>query len=173
MLQRQLPMSSPSSNLTEIVPSIWYARLNGREEISQFLPPDNWQPLFGNHSWRNSRWYSGKAIYKKIPKNTGMVSIYVEQTAEEIGKNLDTAHKACKRAKFIIALVRQPIRISTSYGPNRYVYRIDSRDKETTAPYDHTTSDRQPSDVTAKTPPHVDRCECCGRRDIFATVAAG
>ena len=106
-----------------------------------------------------------KEFYKKIPKNTGMAKIYAEQTAEEIGKGLDTAYNACARAKNIIALVRQSIRISSSYGPNRYVYRIDSRDKETIAPYDHTIHDRlpTPNEVTAKTPPHVDRCECCGQ----------
>ena len=105
-----------------------------------------------------------KEFYKKLPKNTGMAKLYSDTTLLELNGGLDTVELACSRAKNILALVRQSIRISTSYGPNRYVYRIDSRDKEITATYDHTLNDRRPNsnEVTAKTPPHVDRCECCG-----------
>ena len=110
-----------------------------------------------------------KELYKKLPKNTGMARLFAENTLAEIGTGLDTVELACNRIKALLSLVRQSIRIASSYGPDDYVYRIDSRDKEISSlpAHDHTLHDRHfaASDVTAATPPmtSVDKCECCGQ----------
>jgi hypothetical protein len=91
-----------------------------------------------------------KELYKKLPKNTGMARLFTEQTLQELGTGLDTVDLACNRIKALLSLVRQSIRIATSYGPDEYVYRIDSRDKEVTSspatppapPVDHGYYDR-------------------------------
>jgi transposase InsO family protein len=115
-----------------------------------------------------------KEVYKKLPKNTGMARQFAETTLLELNGKLDTVELACHRIKALLALVRQSIRIAASYGPEEYVYHIDSRDKEIstiahspptppTPPYDHSQNDRRASDVTAQTPAFVERCECCGQ----------
>ena len=118
-----------------------------------------------------------KELYKKLPKNTGMAKLFTEHTIKEIGGGLDTVEKASLRIKGLLSLVRQSIRIATSYGPDNYDYRIDSRDKEitnsssssssyavaTTPPASETTrSDKRlPVDIYSHQP-YVERCECCG-----------
>ena len=77
-------------------------------------------------------------------------------------------------------MVRQSIRIATSYGPDNYDYRIDSRDKEiTNSSYSSSSSSssssshahssaknkrilkRSAADCERSTE-HVEKCECCG-----------
>ena len=107
----------------------------------------------------------------------GMAKLFTELTIKEIGGGLDTVVKASLRIKGLLALVRQSIRIATSYGPDNYDYRIDSRDKEitntctsaasyalaTTPPASETTrSDKRlPVDIYSHQP-YVEKCECCG-----------
>ena len=113
-----------------------------------------------------------KELYKKLPKNTGMAKLFTEITIKEIGVGLDTVEKASLRIKGLLALVRQSIRIATSYGPDNYDYRIDSRDKAITntstsaASYalasETTRSDKRlPVDIYSHQP-YVEKCECCG-----------
>ena len=73
-----------------------------------------------------------KEFYKKLPRNTGMAKLFIEKTTTEVGAGLDTVDRTVYRIKTLLAEVRQAIRIATSYGPNDYDYRIDSRDKEIT-----------------------------------------
>jgi hypothetical protein len=72
--------------------------------------------------------------------------------------------------------VRQAIRLASSYGPEEYIFRIESKDKEIPCPPTHhhnqhrssndatkTQNDkRSANDVTAATPAMVAYYECCG-----------
>ena len=73
-----------------------------------------------------------RILYKMLPQNSGMLKQFTEQITSEVGKGLDTVLNAVYRIKSVLAMVRQAIRIATSYGPDSFVYRIDSRDKEIT-----------------------------------------
>jgi hypothetical protein len=107
-----------------------------------------------------------KIFYKKLPRNTGMARLFVENTKSELKGGLDTVEKACNRLKKLLSLVRQAIRIASSYGPEEYVFRIESKDKEIPSSpptHDHTQHEkRSVNDVTAATPAFVAYCECCG-----------
>ena len=56
-----------------------------------------------------------KILYKKLPQNSGMLKLFTENTASDLGKGLDTVLKAVYRIKAVLALVRQAIRIATSH----------------------------------------------------------
>jgi hypothetical protein len=71
-----------------------------------------------------------KIFYRKLPRNTGMAKLYVASTRAELDGGLDTVEKAVLRVKKLLAVVRQAIRLASSYGPEEYVFRIESRDNE-------------------------------------------
>ena len=52
----------------------------------------------------------------------GMAKLFTELTVKEIGGGLDTVEKASLRIKGLLALVRQSIRIATSYGPDKILH---------------------------------------------------
>ena len=126
-----------------------------------------------------------KILYKKLPQNSGMLKQFNESTASEVGKGLDTVLKAVYRLKGVLAMVRQSIRIATSYGPDNFAYRIDSRDKEITNSSHSSSSSSSSSSISTSSynaqtsaetkrinkrsaadcePPtaYVEKCECCG-----------
>ena len=121
-----------------------------------------------------------KILYKKLPKNTGVAKLFAEKTTSEVANGLDTVLNAVHRIKSVLAMVRQSIRIATSYGPDNYDYRIDSRDKEITnssysssssssssSSHAHSSAEnkrilkRSAADCEPSTE-HVEKCECCG-----------
>jgi hypothetical protein len=106
-----------------------------------------------------------------------MAKLYVASTKAELDGGLDTVEKAVRRVKKLLAVVRQAIRLASSYGPEECVLRIESKDKEihSSPPTHHnnqicssndttnTQNDkRSANDVTAATPAMVAYCECCG-----------
>jgi hypothetical protein len=116
-------------------------------------------------------------FYEKLPRNTNMAKLYVASTKAELDGGSDTVEKAVLRVKKLLAVVRQAIRLASSYGPEEYVFRIESKDKEvSSSPSTHqnnqnrssndTTNSqndkRSANDVTAATPAMVAYCECCG-----------
>jgi hypothetical protein len=102
----------------------------------------------------------------------------------ELDGGLDTVEKAVLRVKKLLAVVRQAIRLASSYGPGEYVFRIENKDKEipSSPPTHHNNQNRSSNDtsnaqndkrsanddkrtandVTAATPAFVTCCECCG-----------
>ena len=112
-------------------------------------------------------------LYKKLPKNTGMAKLFTEKTG------LDTVDQAVYRIKALLAQVRQAIRMASSYGPEYYDYKIDSRDKgdtnssSTFSSSSSLSSSNPPtsaetkrikkrSSADCKPPPYADKSECCG-----------
>jgi hypothetical protein len=59
-----------------------------------------------------------------------MAKLFVASTRAELDGGLDTVEKAVLRVKELLAVVRQAIRLASSYGPEDYVFRIESKDKE-------------------------------------------
>jgi hypothetical protein len=112
-----------------------------------------------------------------------MAKLYVASTKAELDGGLDTAEKTVLTVKKLLAVVRQAIRIASSYGPEEYVFRIESKDKEIpSSPPTHNNQNRSSNDttnaqndkrsanddkrsandVTAATPAFAVYCECCG-----------
>ena len=129
-----------------------------------------------------------KVLYKKLPKNTGMAKLFTERTTQEIGSGLDTVPKAVFRLKSVLAMVRQSIRIATSYGPISYDFKIDHQDKEiTNHSYSSSSSSsssstnvppsaeskrinkRSAADCEPPTTPPI-KCECCGGYGHSTTI---
>jgi hypothetical protein len=98
-----------------------------------------------------------------------MARLFVENTKSELKGGLDSVEKACNRVKKLLSLVRQAIRIASSYGPEEDDFRIESKDKEipSSPPTHYHTQHEKCSvnDVTAATPAFVAYCECCGGWD--------
>jgi hypothetical protein len=101
---------------------------------------------------------------RRLSSPPGMARLFVKNTKAELKGGLDTVEKACNRVKKLLLLVRQAIRIASSYGPEEYVFRIESKDKEIPScppTHDHnqhtnTKHDKCSSnDVTAATPAMV------------------
>jgi hypothetical protein len=107
-----------------------------------------------------------KIFFKKLPRNTGMARLFVENTKSELKGGLDTVEKACNRVKKLLSLERQAIRIASLYGPDQDVFRIERKDEEIPSSpptHDHTQHEkRSANDVIAATPAFVSYCECCG-----------
>jgi hypothetical protein len=118
-----------------------------------------------------------KISYRKLPRNTGMAKLYVASTRAELDGGLGTVEKAVLRVKKLLAVVRQAIRLASSYGPEEYVFRIESGDNEIpSSPPTHYNNQnrssndttnaqndkRSANDVTAAKPAMVAYCECCG-----------
>jgi hypothetical protein len=59
-----------------------------------------------------------------------MAKLYVASTKAELDGGLDTVEKAVLRVQKLLSVVRQTIRLASSYGPKEYVFRIESMDEE-------------------------------------------
>jgi hypothetical protein len=68
----------------------------------------------------------------------------------ELEGGLDTVEKAVLRVKKLLAVVRQAIRLASSCGPEEYVFRIESKDKEipSSPPTHHNNQNRSSNDTT-------------------------
>jgi hypothetical protein len=125
-----------------------------------------------------------KIFYKKLP------NLLIGETIRRIHKaeldgGLDTVEKAVLRVKKLLAVVRQAIRLASSYGPGEYVFRIENKDKKipSSPPTHHNNQNRSSNDTSnaqndkrsanddkrtandvtaAATPAFVTYCECCG-----------
>jgi hypothetical protein len=90
-----------------------------------------------------------KIFDKKLPRNIQMAKLHVASTRAELDGGLDTVEKAVLRVKKLLTVVRQAIRLANSYGPEEYVFRIESKDKEIpSSPTPYNNQNRSSNDTT-------------------------